>query len=94
MNKVDFKVFGERVLIKPDDPETVSAGGIIIPAGAQGKNYWGTIVRVGETVTIGVGLGDRVYYEKYSGTEVKVNDSIYVIVKQDDVLGAITESGK
>jgi len=87
MAKSNFCVYGDRVLIIPDSIESVSKGGIIIPSSAQSKNYWGVVVDVGAKVDNGIKKGDRVYYEKYSESPVKVGDTEYVIVKQENILG-------
>ena len=90
MDKVLFEAYGDRVLIKPDDPETMSQGGIIIPARSQDKTCCGWIKSVGSKVDIpGINVGEHVHYEKYAGTELQVKGVTYVIVKQTDVLGGI-----
>ena len=67
-----IRPLGTRVKIKPDEPETVTKGGIHIPAQAQEKLMRGTVISVGEDVT-DVESGERVMYDKYSD-KVEITD--------------------
>ena len=87
----------DRVLVEPLDAEEKSAGGIIIPDTAQEKPMEGKIVAVGKgskndegkIAALDVKKGDRILYGKWSGTEVKVDGDVYLIMKESDVMGVI-----
>ena len=89
---VNFKPLADRVLIEPIAAETKTASGIIIPDTAKEKPQEGTVVAVGpgkvdEPTTVKV--GDKVLYGKYSGTELKIEGTDYLIVKESDLLGIL-----
>jgi len=92
MSGVNFKPNEDRVLVKPAEAEEKTAGGIIIPDTAKEKPQQGTVVAVGpgkkdEPVTIKEGA--TVYYGKYSGTEINLDGTDYLIMKSSDILGSI-----
>ena len=92
-----IKPLGDRVLIKPADAAEVSKGGIIIPDTAKEKPQEGKVVAVGtgklddngKVIPFNVKKGDLVLLPKYGGTEVKIDDVEYQIVREDDILGVI-----
>jgi chaperonin GroES len=85
------------VLVEPLDAEEKTAGGIIIPDTAKEKPMEGKIVAVGsgakndegKVTALDVKKGDRILYGKWSGTEVKVDGSDYLIMKESDIMGII-----
>lgn len=87
----------DRVLVKPLESETKTAGGIIIPDTAQEKPQEGKIVAVGSgkrgddgSITpMDVKKGDRVLYGKWSGTEVKVDGEDLMIMNESDIMGVV-----
>jgi chaperonin GroES len=87
----------DRVLIKRQDDEEVSAGGIVIPDSAKEKTHRGEVIargagRIlddGKTRNVSVKVGDRVLFEKYAGTEIKLDGNEHLIVREDDILGVI-----
>jgi chaperonin GroES len=87
----------DRVLVEPLDAEEKTAGGIIIPDTAKEKPMEGKIVAVGKgsrndegkVAPLDVKKGDRILYGKWSGTEVKVDGSDYLIMKESDIMGII-----
>ena len=94
--KVNIKPLGDRVIVKPLEPKEVKKGGIIIPETAKEKPMEGEIVAAGKgrteegkLVAMEVKVGDKVLYGKYSGTEIKINDEEYLIMKEEDILGII-----
>jgi len=95
-----LRPLGDRVLISLAPPAERSAGGIYIPTTAQEKNAEGTIVAVGpgrvtaegRLVEPRVKKGDRVMYSKYSGTELKVEGILHVIVSEEEIIGVLDES--
>ncbi|MAZ55578.1 MAG: co-chaperone GroES [Flavobacteriales bacterium] len=82
----------DRVLVEPAAAETKTASGIIIPDTAQEKPQKGKIVAVGPGTKenpITLKVGDNILYGKYSGTELKHEDSDYLIMRESDILAII-----
>ncbi len=88
----------DRVLIKGlEDAGEEIRGGIVIPDTAKEKPQEGEVVAVGEgkvleggeTVKMSVKEGDRILFGKYSGTEVKIDDEEYLIMREDEILGIL-----
>jgi chaperonin GroES len=85
----------DRILVKRIEEEAKSKGGIIIPDTAKEKPSEGKVVSVGKGKVLDDGKlhpldvkkGDRVLFNKYSGTEVKVEGEEHLIIREDDVLG-------
>lgn len=94
---MNLKPLGDRVIVKPKAPEEKTKGGIILPDTAQEKPMEGEVVAVGtgrtddagKKVAMDLKVGDKVLYGKYSGTEVKVNDEEYLIMRESDVYAVI-----
>ncbi|MBM3644975.1 MAG: co-chaperone GroES [Alphaproteobacteria bacterium] len=92
-----FSPLHDRILVKPVDAETKTKGGIIIPDTAQEKPMQADVVAVGKgrrledgrLVPIGVKVGDRILYGKWSGTEVKLAGVDHVILKEEDLFGVV-----
>jgi chaperonin GroES len=92
-----IKPLGDRVLVKPAVVGEESKGGIIIPDTAKEKPQEGVVVAVGtgklddagKVIPFNVKKGDRILLPKYGGTEVKIDDEEYQIVREDDILGVI-----
>jgi chaperonin GroES len=90
-----FKPLQDRLLVKPMIAETKTKAGIIIPDTAQEKPMQGQVVAVGKgkrlddgrLLPIGVKVGDKVLYGKWSGTEVKLSGADHVILKEEDLFG-------
>ena len=81
---------GDRVLIKVEESEQKTAGGIFIPETAQEKTQEGVVVAVGDDEdAINVKPKDHVMYDKYAGTSVKVDGEDHLIVKAGDILAII-----
>ena len=84
------KPLTDRVLVKLEKSETKSAGGIIIPDTAQEKTQIGVVVAVGDDKeVIKVKAGDKVMYDKYAGTQVKIGGEDHLILKMPDILATI-----
>ena len=87
----------DRVIIAALPQEEMTKGGIILPDTAKEKPQQGEVVAVGkgrvsdtgETIAMTVKAGDKVLYGKYSGTEVKIDGTEYLIVKESEVLAII-----
>jgi len=92
-----LKPLSDRIIVKALDAEQTTAGGIVLPDTAKEKPQQGEVIAVGpgkvqdngKVAPMDVKVGDRVYYGKYSGTEVKLNGSEMVVLRQDDVLGVV-----
>lgn len=92
-----IKPLGDRVLVEPKKEKEVTKGGIIIPDSAKEKPTEGTVVSVGtgkrdeegKLIPFTVKVGDTVLMPKYGGTEVKINDKEYQIMREEDILGIV-----
>ncbi|MFT6245006.1 MAG: chaperonin GroES [Salibacteraceae bacterium] len=87
---VSFKPLADRVLIEPVAAEQKTASGIIIPDSAKEKPLKGKVIAVGtgkpdEPMTVKV--GNEVLYGQYSGTEIKLDGTAYLIMREADVYG-------
>ena len=84
------KPIGDRLLVKPKEGEEQTKGGIYIPQSAQEKTTEGVIVAVGDDKdVIKVKVKDRVIYDQYAGTEIKLEGKDHLIIKMDDILAVI-----
>lgn len=84
------KPLGDRVLVKIKESETKTAAGIIIPQTAQEKTQTGVVVAVGtDSDAIKVKVGDEVMYDKYAGTQIKIDGTEHLIVKMSDILAIL-----
>lgn len=95
---MDVRPLQDRVLVKRLAEETKTAGGIIIPDNHKEKPAQGEIVAVGSGYRnpndgsvrpLEVKKGDKVLFGKYSGTEIKINNNEYLIMKEEDLLGIL-----
>lgn len=92
MTKVKIKPLADRVLVEPAAAEEKTAGGIIIPDTAKEKPQRGKVVAVGsgkKDEPMELKEGDIVLYGKYAGTEINVDGTDYLIMRQSDVLAII-----
>ena len=81
-----IKPLGDRVLVKVEEADQKTAGGIYIPDTAQEKTQNGVVLAVGDDEEITVKVDDKIIYDKYAGTTVKVNDEEHLILKAADIL--------
>ena len=87
----------DRILIKRIDEKESVKGGIIIPDTAKEKPQEAEVVAVGngkkteegKVIPLDVKKGDRILFGKYSGTEIKIQDEEYLIIREDEVLGVL-----
>ena len=84
------KPLGDRVLIKVEEAETKTASGLYIPDTAQEKTQTGTVIAIGEDEVIAVKVGDKVMYDKYAGTAVKIDDVEHLLVSNSDILAVVS----
>ena len=91
---LSLKPLSDRVVVEPAADEEKSSGGIILPDTAQEKPQQGTVVATGPgkvsdtgtLVEMSVKDGDKILYGKYSGTEVNVAGTDYIIMRESDIL--------
>lgn len=91
------KPLADRVLVKPQEEEEVKRGGIIIPDTAKEKPQQGEVIAVGpgklseagQRIAPEVKKGDIILYGKYSGTEVTVDGTEYLIMRESDILAIV-----
>ena len=91
-----IKPLGARVLVEPATVKEQLKGGIYIPDTAKEKPMEGVVIAVGKKldkegkeIAFDVKVGDRVLMPKYGGTEVKIDDKEYQLVREEDLLGVI-----
>lgn len=92
MADLKVKPLADRVLVKPMEAEVKTASGIFIPDTAKEKPQRGNVVAVGpgtKDITMEVKTGDVVLYGKYSGTEISIDGTDYLIMKQSDILAIV-----
>jgi len=95
-----FRPLHDRVVLTRIDAEEKTAGGVIIPDTAKEKPQQGKVVAVGpggrdengKLIPLDLKVGDRVLFGKWSGTEVKIEGVEYLIMKESDVMGVLTEA--
>ena len=93
-----IKPLGDRVVVKPQDAEETTAGGLFIPDTAKEKPMRGTVVAVGPGKTengthveMTVAEGDTVLYGKYAGTEIQLAGDDVLIMRESDILGVVND---
>lgn len=92
MSKINIKPLSDRVLVEPLEAETTTASGLIIPDSAKEKQQKGTVLAVGtgtKDVPMTVKVGDTVLFGKYAGTELALEGSEYLIMRESDILAII-----
>ncbi len=97
MAKVKIRPLDDRVVVKPEDAEETTAGGIVLPDSAQEKPQRGTVVAVGpgklldngNRGTLSVAVGDVVIYGKYGGSDLEVDGHEVKILRESDILAKV-----
>ena len=92
-----FQPLHDRILIKRIEEKETARGGIIIPDSAKEKQQEGEVIAVGngrkteegKILPLDVKAGDRILFGKYSGSEIKVDNEDFLILKEEEVLGVI-----
>jgi chaperonin GroES len=87
----------DRVIVRRLDEEEKSSGGIIIPDTAKEKPIQGEVIAAGkgkilengDVRPLDVKTGDRVIFSKYAGTEIKLDGTEYLMMREDDILGVV-----
>jgi chaperonin GroES len=94
---MEVRPLHDRVLVKRFEEETKSAGGIIIPDSAKEKPIQGEVIATGNGRTtedgkvrpLDVKKGDKVLFGKYAGTEIKIEGSEFLMMREEDILGIV-----
>ena len=94
---MNLKPLGDRLVVEPMAQEEMTASGLVLPETAKEKPQEGKIVAVGpgrrdedgDRIAMDVSMGDIVMYAKYAGTEVKIDGTKYLIVKESDILAIV-----
>ena len=97
MAKAKIRPLYDRVIVKRIDSDTKTKGGIIIPENAKEKPLEGEIIAVGkgkvmdngDVRALEVNVGDRVLFQKYAETEIKIDGITHLLLREDDLLGVI-----
>lgn len=91
-----IRPLGDRIVVKIIERQETTKSGIVLPDTAKEKPQEGEVLAVGsgemvdgKRVPLEVKVGDRVIYSKYAGTEIKVDDEEYLILRQSDILAVI-----
>ena len=96
---MNIRPLQDRLIVKRIDEEEKTAGGIIIPDTAKEKPQEGKVIAVGKgkvsdegkTIALDIKKGDKILFSKYAGSEVKVNGTEYIIMREEDVLGVVED---
>jgi chaperonin GroES len=95
---MNLKPLGDRLIVEALEEEQTTVGGIVLPDTAVEKPQRGTVVAVGpgarsgdtgEVIPMDVNEGDTVVFSKYGGTEIKVEATDYLILRESDVLAKV-----
>ncbi|MCK3685913.1 co-chaperone GroES [Maribellus sp. YY47] len=89
MAELKGKILAGKILVKPQEAETKTSSGIIIPDSAKEKPQVGSVVLVGadkKDEPMELKVGDIVFYGKYSGTELNIDGTDYLLMSQNEVL--------
>jgi len=94
---LDLKPLGSRVLVEPVEENEVTAGGIVLPDTAKEKPQKGIILSIGpgdrdedgDRIPMDVKVGDTVLFQKYGGTEIKVEGKKLLILRESDLLAIV-----
>jgi len=85
---------GDRVVLRRADPESKTAGGIVLPDSAKDKPQRGEVVAIGDghvkkdgtRIPLVVKAGDQVIFSSYAGDEIEINDEKYLLLRESDIL--------
>jgi chaperonin GroES len=100
---LNLRPLADRVVVKPVEREEMTKSGIVLPDTVKEKPQEGIIEAVGNgryneqtgvRVALDVKVGDRVMYAKYAGSEVKIDDTEYLILGEKDILAVVEKNGK
>lgn len=83
-----IKPLGKRVVIKVAETEETTASGFVLPSSAKSKEQFGEIIAIGSEVEL-VKVGDTVFFQNYSGTEVEHEGKSVLIIEEKDLLAVV-----
>ncbi|SUO95924.1 co-chaperone GroES [Suttonella ornithocola] len=94
---MNLRPLHDRVIVKRQEEEKTTAGGIVLPGSAAEKPSQGEVIAVGEGKVLengtkqamNVKAGDKILFGKYSGSEVKVDGEDYIIMREDEIFAVI-----
>ena len=87
---MNIKPLEDRVLLKIEQGDQKTKGGLFIPETAQEKTQTGVVVAIGDdTDVIKVKAGDKVMFDKYAGTNVKIDDEDHLVLKMADIIAIV-----
>lgn len=92
-----IRPLADRIVVKPKDLEETTNGGIVLPGNAEkDKPMEGTVLAIGngkyyegKVIPLQVKVGDRILFGKYSGTNVKLDNKEFLVIREDDVMGVL-----
>ncbi len=91
----------DRVLVRRLEEEEIAKGGIIIPDTAKEKPQEGEVMAVGagkiekgRRISLDVKVGDRILFAKYTGSDIKIDDQEYLILREDEILAKLSRAAK
>ena len=98
---VKLQPLGDRVIVKPMEQEEMTKGGIVLPDTAREKPQEGEVIAVGpgrlsedgKRIAMDVKVGDKVFYAKYGGTEIKIEGEEVMILRESDILAKKIKPG-
>jgi chaperonin GroES len=94
---MNLKPLGDRLIVEPIEQEEITASGIVLPETAKEKPMQGKVLAVGpgarkddgSRAKLDVSVDDTVLYAKYAGTEVKLDNKKYLIMRESDILAVV-----
>jgi len=94
---IKIQPIGNRVLVKPDEIEEKTSGGLVLPPSAseEQRPETGTVVKLGKgkidgkEISFEVSVGDRVYFKKYSPDEILIDEDKYLLLSEEDILAIV-----
>ncbi|MFO0942518.1 MAG: co-chaperone GroES [Pirellulales bacterium] len=97
MSKIKLRPLDDRVVVKPQDAEETTAGGIVLPDSAKEKPQRGEVIAVGpgklldngNRGTLSVAVGDIVIYGKYGGSDIEIDGQEVKILRESDILAKV-----
>ncbi|MEI8104677.1 MAG: co-chaperone GroES [Actinomycetes bacterium] len=100
---MNLQPLGDRLIVEPLEEETTTIGGIVLPDTAVEKPQRGSVIAVGpgprntdtgEHIAMDVAAGDVVVFSKYGGTEIRIEGTDYLILRESDVLAKVAAKAK
>ena len=94
MPKRMLKPMGDRVVVVRNEVTEKSPGGLFIPVNSQEKSLEARVVAVGPGTRVAVNIGDNVLVGKFAGTEINIEGTEYLILREDDIIGVFENTGE